>query len=75
VANTTREGYSSIGPSNRDNLLGFWAWLAISTMREAVDELEDELKRANAGVRLAVKEAVMGKRLGRTKRGAIVIDV
>ena len=41
-------------------------------MRDAVDVLDEELKRAKAGVRFAAKDAVMEKRLGMTKRAAIV---
>lgn len=53
-------------------VLGFSVLLAISAILAVADELLEELKRAEAGVRLPAK-AVMGRRLGRTKRGAIAI--
>lgn len=46
---------------------GFSAWAAISMTRAAREVAALELKRAGAR-----KERVMGRRTGRTKRGAIV---
>jgi hypothetical protein len=56
----------------KEHILGFSAALAISTTCAALEVLEPELKRAKAGVRLAAKAAVIGRRLGRMNRGAIV---
>lgn len=55
------------------DVLGFSAALAISTMRAALLVLLLELKRAKPkpGVRLPAKAGVIGRRFGRTKRGAI----
>jgi hypothetical protein len=59
-------------------LLGFSAALAISlafwTTCAAGDVLEVELKRTNAGVGLAAKVAVIGRRLGSMRRRAIVAN-
>jgi hypothetical protein len=52
-------------------LLGFSTALAISTTCAAREVLELELKRTNAGVRLAAK-AVIGTRWESMKRSAIV---
>lgn len=62
------------GTTTKVYVLGFSAALAISTTCAAREGVEVELKRANAGVRLAAK-AVMGRRWESMKRRAAIVAI